>query len=202
VIIESQSSVMQEVFFEGNNKVNNGTYVNHSEIGFGTYIGCNCNIDFSKIGKFCSIANNVKIVVATHPTKKFVSTHPAFFSTRKQAGFTYTNSSKFDEIVLNKNNNNFSVIIGNDVWIGENVLILGGVTIGDGAIIGAGTIVTNDIDPYSINVGIPAKKINTRFNDEQIRFLITFQWWNKDISWIKNNADFFDDIERFMEEKK
>jgi maltose O-acetyltransferase len=52
--------------------------------------------------------------------------------------------------------------IGNDVWIGNGVTILKGVQIGDGAIIGAGSVVTKDIEPYAIAVGVPAHKIRER----------------------------------------
>jgi len=51
------------------------------------------------------------------------------------------------------------VTIGNNVWIGDNACILPGVTIGDGAVIGANAVVTHDIPPYSVAVGIPAKVI-------------------------------------------
>jgi len=54
--------------------------------------------------------------------------------------------------------------IGNDVWIGYGAIVLGGVTIGDGAIIAAGSVVTKDVDAYSIYGGNPAKKITDRFD--------------------------------------
>lgn len=54
------------------------------------------------------------------------------------------------------------VSIGNDVWIGGRVIILPGVTIGDGCIIGAGAVVTKDIPPYSVAVGVPAKVVRDR----------------------------------------
>jgi acetyltransferase-like isoleucine patch superfamily enzyme len=60
-----------------------------------------------------------------------------------------------------------AVKIGNDVWIGEGVKILKGVTVGNGAIIGAGSIVTKDIPPYCIVVGVPAKVIKQRDNLRQ-----------------------------------
>lgn len=50
------------------------------------------------------------------------------------------------------------VTIHNRVWIGPNVVILPGVTIGEGAVVGAGAVITKDIEPYSINAGIPAKR--------------------------------------------
>lgn len=55
------------------------------------------------------------------------------------------------------------VIIEDDVWIGMGVRIVKGVTIGKGSIIGAGAVVTKDIPPYSIAVGVPAKVIKKRF---------------------------------------
>lgn len=47
--------------------------------------------------------------------------------------------------------------IGNDVWIGANTVVLPGVTIGDGAVIGAGSVVTHDILPRTVAVGIPCR---------------------------------------------
>lgn len=52
--------------------------------------------------------------------------------------------------------------IGPDVWTGGHVNILQGVTVGRGAIIGAGSVVTKDIPPYAIAVGVPAKVIAYR----------------------------------------
>lgn len=54
------------------------------------------------------------------------------------------------------------VKIGNDVWIGAGAKILGGVTIGDGCVVGAGAVVTKDLPPYSIAIGVPAKVTGIR----------------------------------------
>jgi acetyltransferase-like isoleucine patch superfamily enzyme len=54
------------------------------------------------------------------------------------------------------------VIIEDDVWLGANVVVLPGVRIGKGAIVGAGSVVTKDIEPYTVNVGVPAAKIKDR----------------------------------------
>lgn len=54
------------------------------------------------------------------------------------------------------------VRIGNDVWIGAGVKILGGTTIGNGCVIGAGAVVSHDLPPYSIAMGIPARVIKFR----------------------------------------
>jgi len=54
------------------------------------------------------------------------------------------------------------VKIGDDVWIGAGAKILGGITIGNGCVVGAGAIVTKDLPPYSIAMGVPAKVVGYR----------------------------------------
>lgn len=64
---------------------------------------------------------------------------------------------------------NKPVIIENDVWVGARATILKGVTIGEGAVIGAASVVTRDVIPYTISVGVPAKPIKTRFTLIELR---------------------------------
>lgn len=180
--------------FEGNNVIGNNT-VFAGMIGFGSYIGDDSDIE-ARIGRYCSISDHVRVVAGNHPTKKFVSTHPSFFSTRRQAGFTYVTKDKYDEIEYA--DRDAFVVINNDVWIGSGAILLNGVTIGDGAVIAAGAVVTKNVQPYSIVGGVPAKKIGQRFSDEEIEKLIDFAWWNKSEKWIKNNAENFEDIEKFL----
>jgi len=54
------------------------------------------------------------------------------------------------------------IIIEDDIWIGANAIILDGVKIGKGSVIGAGSVVTEDVEPYSIVVGVPARIIRKR----------------------------------------
>jgi len=54
------------------------------------------------------------------------------------------------------------VSIGNDVWLGANVIVVGGVTIGDGCVVGAGAVVTGNLPPYSIAIGVPARVVRNR----------------------------------------
>lgn len=77
------------------------------------------------------------------------------------------------------------------MWIGHNTTILSGVKIGDGAIVGVGSIVTKDVEPYSIVGGIPAQKIKMRYNKDVVKFLQKIQWWNWSDSRIKENKNFF-----------
>ncbi len=52
--------------------------------------------------------------------------------------------------------------IGRDVWLGAGVTVLGGVSIGDGCVVGAGAVVTKDLPPHSIAVGVPAQVVQQR----------------------------------------
>lgn len=76
-------------------------------------------------------------------------------------------------------------VVGNDVWIGQNAVILPGVHIGDGAIIGLNSVVTHDVEPYSVVAGNPAKVIRKRFDDELIAILMQLKWWDKSVDEIQ-----------------
>lgn len=54
------------------------------------------------------------------------------------------------------------VIIGADVWIGSNCVVLPGLSIGEGCVVGAGSVVTKDVEPFSIVSGVPARAIGSR----------------------------------------
>ena len=130
-----------------------------STIGDYTYIGNNCNITKSKIGRYCSIANNVSIGPGEHDLSK-VSTSSLFYI-------------KPYEILTSK-----GCEIGNDVWIGVNCVIRRGVSVGNGAIIGANSFVNDDVPDFAIVAGSPAKIIRMRFNEEKIKLIYESQWWN------------------------
>src|SRR5690606_25352240 len=104
-----------------------------------------------KIGKYCSIGQDVIILLGGEHHLDRITTYPfpAFWK-------EYAN---FESPGLSKGN----VSIGNDVWIVTDVLILSGVSIGNGAVIGAKSLVTRDIPPYAIVGGVPAKIIKYRF---------------------------------------
>lgn len=75
-------------------------------------------------------------------------------------------------------------IVGNDVWIGYKSTIMPGVKIGNGAIVAAHSVVTKDVQPYTIVGGNPAKAIRKRFSDEEIMALEELAWWDWDVEQI------------------
>lgn len=198
VKLHKNVTVSLDTQIEGQVVVNRNCNISGSYIGLGTFIAPNARLIRTKIGRFCSIGQSVQTRFGLHPSRNFVSTHPAFFSLQRQAGFTFVQEQVFEEHRYVDEDKRFYVEIGNDVWIGNDVLIMDGVRIGDGAIVGLGSIVTKDIEPYSINVGIPAERIDYRFNEEQRQFLLNFKWWERDFEWIRGNSDIFNDIEIFI----
>ena len=175
--------------FEGCNKIYQNTIFDGS-MGYGTYIGPNCQIK-AHIGRFTSIAPFVRINEGTHPLREpYVATSPMFFSTRGQSGMSFANRMTFDDVL------NFPTI-GNDVWICENVFISGGITIGDGAVVLPGAVVSDDIPPYAIAGGVPAKVISYRYDEATREFLLKEKWWNRDVEWLKRHWEIFSDIDTF-----
>jgi len=72
------------------------------------------------------------------------------------------NFEKKDMLIMNQGYTHNNIKIGNDVLIGASSVILDGCNIGDGAVIGAGSVVINNVSPYSIVAGIPARVIGNR----------------------------------------
>ena len=148
-----------------------------------SYVGMNNSISDCKIGSFCSIASYCAIGGGVHPLDK-VSTSPVFYD--KNNCFR---EHKFISIPFSEECK--TVVIGNDVWIGENCFIKAGVTIGDGAVVGAHSVVTKDIPPYAIVAGAPAKILRFRFDENKIKELLELQWWNWSDEQICANLEMF-----------
>ncbi len=146
-----------------------------------------------KIGKYCSIANNVNFIV-----------DEGFHSMSKITSYPFINNLTVDnnlaEIRDNKSQRE-GIIIGNDVWIGMNVIILPGVTIGNGVTIAAGSVVTQDLPHYVVAAGVPAKIIKNKHSEEIVEILNQISWWNWGSKLVKERmADFYIlDIPAFIE---
>lgn len=194
-------SNVHRTVFEGKNFIGRGSCINHCYIGKGSYISNSSSLNQVKVGRFCSIANDVYIALSAHPSSIFSTTAPAFYlNTSNILHYSYFvgKDGLFESIKYTDPQKRFVVEIGNDVWIGAGVKIMCGIKIGDGAIIGAGSIVTKDVAPYTIVGGIPAKFIRNRFESYQIDFLEKFQWWNKGDDWLHANCVNLSDITKLM----
>lgn len=111
-----------------------------------------------QIGNYCSIAQNVTLIVDAEHFINKISTYP--FKVKLLRSLEFEAGSKGD------------IVIDDDVWIGYAATIMSGIHIGQGAIIAAGSVVTKDVPPYAIVAGIPAKVIKYRFSVDVIKELV------------------------------
>lgn len=146
------------------NRFTRGVFVEEeSIIGNYNYFGPFAMINHAIIGNYCSIAPNVKIGQGVH-SKDFITTY-----------------QPLSKAVINHSLKTSPSIIGNDVWCGANVVIMQGVVIGNGAILGANAVVTSNIPEYAIAVGVPAKVIGYRFDENTINLIQESKWYTHDI---------------------
>lgn len=177
--------------FEGANVIGDNTKF-CGNMGYGSYICNDCSI-IGYIGRFTSIAAEVKNVQGVHPIgSPYATTSPMFFSLKKQSGITFAKKQLFDEMRA-------PISIGSDCWIGQRAFFVGGLTIGDGAVVLAGAVVTKDVPPYAIVGGVPAKILKYRYDEETIQFLLEKKWWNMPVEWLKENSALLCDIDKLKE---
>ncbi len=138
--------------------------------------------DHLTIGPFCAIAHGARIFMngGTHAMDGF-STFPFnIFGHGWEDGFdpaTWKAARKGD------------TQIGPDVWVGNGATIMPGVTIGAGAIIAAASVVTQDVPPYALAAGNPARIVRRRFDDATIARLLALAWWDWDAARITRNLN-------------
>ncbi|MEA2019854.1 MAG: CatB-related O-acetyltransferase [Campylobacterota bacterium] len=145
------------------------------EVPFSTKGGGSFINSKSTIGKYCSIGMYAMIGPGQHPIN--------FLSTSSFQYLPHAYLLENDNIAEFESHK--ACCIGNDVWIGVSAIVQDGVNIGDGAIIGSNAVVTKDIPPYAIAVGVPAKIIKYRFTEDIIEKLLDLKWWDLDIESIK-----------------
>lgn len=162
------------------------------EIGNGVFIGNNTYLGYcTSIGHYSSISANVKLGLVSHPLEH-ASTSPLFYSKRRGL----LSSDSYDET-----QNGFTEV-GSDVLISANALVLAGVKVGNGAVIAAGAVVNNDVPPYAIVGGIPAKIIRYRFDQATIDALIKSQWWALPMEKLKLAAPYSKNPKDFLSKLK
>lgn len=171
VILDDNVVINENVQLSGSISIGRGSFVNGPSV-IGAAKGGKVTI-----GSFCSIAGFVYVVSGNHNLRT-----PSTFQ---------ISSGKYAPTFKNNLGKSDPILIGNDVWIGTHAVILSGVTVGHGAVIAAGAVVCNDVKPYSVVAGVPAKHIKYRFDEEQIEKLLKLEWWNWSDKEIEGNKEFF-----------
>ena len=135
-------SVLKIMKQNQNNYFEDNVYIGDSSkvtIGKHCHINENVFIQGANIGNYVMIAPNVTLLNSLHNYQDID------IPMIKQGGVENLNST-----------------IEDDVWIGRNAIIMPNITIGKGSVVGAGSIVTKDVEPYSVVGGVPAKLIKRR----------------------------------------
>ena len=143
--------------------------INHVSVGDYTYGPLNIEHYYKKanltIGRYCSIAKNVRFLLGGEHGTRAITTYPfgsRIYGSEINAEPKETLKWKVD------------IVVEDDVWIGYDSLILPGVTIGRGSVIGARSVVTKDIPPYSIYAG--TRVVRKRFSEAIIERLMALDY--------------------------
>lgn len=151
-------------------------------LAVGAYTGVfGATIWGGRIGRFCSIAQDLRIGLSEHPTDWLSSSMVGYvpdvhgWATRMRA------EGRECRMTMGRFQPRPAARIGRDVWIGYGAFIRSGVSIGDGAIVAAGAVVTRDVELYTIVGGTPARVLRPRFPAPMADRLLRARWWEHDI---------------------
>jgi phosphonate metabolism protein (transferase hexapeptide repeat family) len=145
------------------------TSIAESSLGDYSYVVSDCQVIYSRIGKFCSIAAQSRLNPGNHPLERVAMHHFTYRSALYDMG---PDDPDFFEW-----RREHQVVLGHDVWIGHGAVVLPGVTVGTGAVVGAGAVATRDVPPFAVAVGVPARILRFRFDDRRIARLLALAWW-------------------------
>ena len=174
---------------EGFNYLAQRSKVIDCDIGRFTYVNYDAVIGNATVGRYSCIGPYALVgAIGKHPTQR-KSTHRMFYSNSNPVWDGFAFGDAISESARTH--------IGNDVWIGLRAVVMDGVSIGDGAIVAAGAVVANDVEPYSIVGGVPARLIRKRFDAQTVEALLKEKWWNHEVDAIRTmarNGEFSKDI--------
>lgn len=91
--------------------------------------------------------------------------------------------------------------IGDGCWIGSRAMIMQGVELGEGVIVATGAVVTQDVPPYAIVAGVPAKVIKYRFNAAEISDILALKLYDLDEKYLLQIREQLqtDDVKKLVE---
>ncbi|WP_277543005.1 DapH/DapD/GlmU-related protein [Haloarcula laminariae] len=173
-------------------EVRSGARLNESAIGDYTYLMERVQLDYTTVGRFASVATDVRLGPTNHPIDRPTAHHLTYRAQRYELGDD-------DESVFEWRADQ-PVEVGHDTWLGHGAIVLPGVTIGNGAVVGAGAVVTEDVPAYTVVAGIPAAPIRRRFSPEVAERIEATEWWNWDHDTLAERLPAFRDLETFLDE--
>ncbi|MBI1206359.1 MAG: chloramphenicol acetyltransferase [Azospirillum sp.] len=152
-----------------------GARVTMIETGFGdySYVCQDSQIIYAEIGRFCSLASQVRLNPGNHPLDRAALHHFTYRS--RQFGL-----GDDDDAAFFAWRRGLPVRLGHDVWVGHNATLMPGVSVGTGAAIGSGAVVTHDVPAFTVVAGVPAKPIRARFAPALQAALLRIAWWDWD----------------------
>ena len=167
---------------------------------FGEKVAGACENGYiERIGAFTSINSTARIHVDHHMGMSFITDELVDFLNEE-------NKATFDRLCAADPKHPYALgkpklTIGSDVWIGSGAFIDCSKvsSIGDGAVIGANAVVLEDVPPYAVVAGVPARIKRYRYAPEMIDALLRTRWWDWDEATLNQNADALFDPRMFME---
>ncbi|QFU84835.1 DapH/DapD/GlmU-related protein [Natronorubrum aibiense] len=166
------------------------TRVNVSDIGDYTYLMERVQLDYTTIGRFGNVASDVRLGPTNHPIDRPTAHHFTYRASMYDLGQ--------DDDAIFEWRADQPVEIGHDVWIGHSATVLPGTTIGNGAVVAAGAVVVDDVPPYTIVAGVPAKPVRRRFPENVAARLEATEWWQWDHETLAARLEDFRDLETFL----
>lgn len=175
-------------------EIGKGSRVLFTEFGDYSYCDRYAEIANARIGKFANIAAFSRIGPTDHPMNQASLHHFLYRSA------DYWDDAEVDEDFFERRAARIAHI-GHDTWIGHNAVIKPEITIGHGAVVASSAVVTQNVDPYTIVAGIPAKPIRARFASAIAEKVMEIAWWDWDHDTLRARLDDFRHlpIEDFVE---
>ena len=152
------------------------------------------------LGRYCSIGEDVILGPPEHPVD-CLSTHPFTFGRPDHLPSFYA-SADFARLAPDDSAPKVPLPahteLGHDIWVGAGAFVKRGVRIGHGAVVAAHAVVTRDVPPYAVVVGMPARVLRLRFPETTIARLLKLAWWQYDLAPHKKAVD-FTNVERSLD---
>ena len=182
--------ILKSTLIEDKTIIDQHSCVSRCTAGKYIAIGCFTLVSRADIGNYVTIASRCSIGAFNHPTNWLSVCEFQY----RDTSYMFSGETLDSHNLIDIPSTYARTTIGSDVWIGDNAVVIQGVNVGDGAIIGAGSVVTKDVDSFSIVVGNPARHLRYRFTAQIRDELSLLKWWNLDLN--KLNGINFADINK------